>query len=126
MARSARVVGDHHDGLTKLVDGVAHELEHLGARPRVEVAGGLVGEDDRGVGDQGAGDGDALLLTSGELAGAVADPVTRTFRARYSLDAPESALALGQSATLTIPLPSQQGGIRLPTTALVGETLVAE
>lgn len=51
---------------------------------------------------------------------AVADPVTRTFRARYSLDAPASALALGQSATLTIPLPAQQGGVRLPTTALVG------
>ncbi|HEX5359922.1 MAG TPA: efflux RND transporter periplasmic adaptor subunit [Fluviicoccus sp.] len=52
---------------------------------------------------------------------AVADPVTRTFRARYSVDAPVTALALGQSATLTIPLPSQQGGIRLPTTALVGD-----
>ncbi|MDO9176670.1 MAG: efflux RND transporter periplasmic adaptor subunit, partial [Actinomycetota bacterium] len=52
-----------------------------------------------------------------ELA-ASADPVTRTFRARYSVDAPAGALALGQSATLKLLLPAQKGGTRLPTTAL--------
>jgi len=52
---------------------------------------------------------------------AVADPVTRTFRARYRVDAPAGALALGQSATLTIPLPGNGQGIKLPTTALVSE-----
>lgn len=49
---------------------------------------------------------------------ASADPVTRTFRARYSVQAPANALALGQSATLTLRLPAQKGGMRLPTTAL--------
>ena len=37
----------------------------------VEVAGGLVGEDDGGAVDQGAGDGDALPLAAGELVGLV-------------------------------------------------------
>ena len=37
----------------------------------VEIAGGFVGEDDFGVGDDGAGDGDALLLAAGELVGVV-------------------------------------------------------
>ena len=44
--RRDRVVGDHHDRLPVLVDGAAEQLEHLGARRGVEVAGGLVGEDD--------------------------------------------------------------------------------
>ena len=37
----------------------------------VEVAGGLIGEQDFGVGDEGAGERDALLLAAGELTGAV-------------------------------------------------------
>jgi RND family efflux transporter MFP subunit len=52
---------------------------------------------------------------------AIADPVTRTFRARYSIDAPPQALALGQSATLHIDLPAQSAAIKLPTTALLGD-----
>lgn len=55
-----------------------------------------------------------------ELA-AAADPVTRTFRARYSVQAPANALALGQSATLRLVLPAQKGGARLPTTALIDD-----
>lgn len=50
---------------------------------------------------------------------ASADPVTRTFRARYSVKAAADALALGQSATLHITLPAQKGGAKLPTTALM-------
>ena len=45
-----------------------HDLRtHL----RVEVAGGLVGEKDFGVADDGSGDGHALALSAGELRGAV-------------------------------------------------------
>ena len=39
---------------------------------RVEVAGRLVGQEDGRVGDERAGDGDALLLAAGELRGVVA------------------------------------------------------
>lgn len=56
-----------------------------------------------------------------ELA-AAADPVTRTFRARYTVKAPADALALGQSATLQLRLPSMNSGAaRLPTTAIFGQ-----
>lgn len=56
---------------------------------------------------------------------ASADPVTRTFRARYSVKAARGALALGQSATLVLKVPADPrvsaGIIRLPSTALVGD-----
>lgn len=57
---------------------------------------------------------------------ASADPITRTFRARYSVQAPAGALALGQSATLRLALPKQKGGARVPTTALVASAGVTQ
>ena len=66
-----RVVGDDDDRLAELVDRPPQQLEHAGARLRVEVAGRLVGEDDGGRGDQRARDRDALLLAAGELGRAV-------------------------------------------------------
>ena len=65
------VVGDHEDGLVELAAGVAEHLEDGVGVFGVEVAGGLVGEDDGGAVDERAGDGDALLLAAGELVGAV-------------------------------------------------------
>ena len=67
------VVGDHEDGLVELAAGGAEHLEDGVGVFGVEVAGGLVGEDDGGAGDEGAGDGDTLLLASGELVGAVVE-----------------------------------------------------
>ena len=43
----------------------------------VQVAGRLVGEDQRRVGDQRAGDRDALLLAAGQLGGQVVDAVAQ-------------------------------------------------
>src|SRR5262245_41405307 len=40
------VMRDHHDGLVVIVDAAPEELEDLGSRPAVEVAGRLVGEHD--------------------------------------------------------------------------------
>ena len=75
MAGGDGVVGDHDDGLAELVDGGAQEGEDLTTRARVEVACRLVGEDQIGPGRQGAGDGDALLLATGELARAMGQAV---------------------------------------------------
>jgi RND family efflux transporter MFP subunit len=58
-----------------------------------------------------------------ELA-AAADPVARTFRARYSVTAPAGVLALGQSATLHLRPPASdlgKKGVYLPTSALVDD-----
>ena len=59
------VVGDHQDGLVELAAGLAEHLEDSVGVLGVEVAGGLVGEDDGGAVDEGAGDGYALLLAAG-------------------------------------------------------------
>src|SRR4051812_19419671 len=50
---------------------MAQKGEDVFAGVRVEVAGGLVGEEHRRLRDQGAGDRDALLLPARELRGAV-------------------------------------------------------
>ena len=62
-----RVVRHHHDRLAELLHRALHEPEDLGARPGVEVAGRLVGEDDLGPAHERARDRDALLLTAGQL-----------------------------------------------------------
>ena len=64
------LVGDEHDGVALGVERV-EEGHDLDAGFGVEVAGGLVGEDDGRAVDQGAGDGDALALAAGELVGLV-------------------------------------------------------
>ena len=58
------------------------------------------------------------------LLAAAADPVSRTFRARYSVQAPDGVLALGQSATVHLSPPSTAAaakGVYLPTSALVDD-----
>jgi hypothetical protein len=69
-----RVVGDHHDGLLVRAHRVAQEAQDLRPRPGVEVAGGLVGEDDLRARDQRPGDRDPLLLPAGELRRPVPEP----------------------------------------------------
>jgi len=67
-------MGDHDHGIARLMDALkdAHDLQ---GGAGVEVAGGLVGEDDGGVVDQGAGNGHALPLPPRQLVGAVVAPV---------------------------------------------------
>ena len=48
-----------------------HDLDAAGG---IEVAGRLIGQQHDGLGDDGAGDGDALLLAAGEFAGRVMFP----------------------------------------------------
>ena len=51
--------------------------------------------------------------------GAAADPVTRTFMARFSVEAPKDALALGQSATVRLSLPEMGKGVRVSTASVI-------
>src|ERR1039458_9664034 len=69
------VVGDHHDGLSEVVDSLAQKAEQLAARLGVEVSRGLVGKDDLGAAHQRAGGSHPLLLTAGELTPTVPEPV---------------------------------------------------
>jgi hypothetical protein len=69
------IVGDDEDGGAEALVEVAYEGQDLGAGMGVQVAGGLIGEEDgRGKGE-GAGDGDALALAAGELVGEVIEAV---------------------------------------------------
>ena len=68
------VVGDEDDGVAFGVQ-FAEDFHHFFAAVAVERAGGFVGEDDLPAVHQGAGDGDALLLPTGKLAGFVVGAV---------------------------------------------------
>src|SRR5690606_13059129 len=57
-----RVVGDHHDGLAVLAVERLQQPQDLFGRLAVEVAGGLVADQQGRVGHDRAGDGHALLL----------------------------------------------------------------
>ena len=71
------VVGRHDHGGSQAVQ-LQKKAHDLLAHHGVDVAGGLVGEDQVGAGDEGAGEGDTLLLSARENGGlgvdAVAEP----------------------------------------------------
>ena len=66
-----RIVCDHEDGLLVLGCCIPEKPQNLSPRVGVKVAGGFVGEDDVRAGEQRTHNGDALLLTTGELFGTV-------------------------------------------------------
>jgi len=65
------------DGVSGLVK-LGKEIHDVQACLAVQVAGGLIGQDQLRVGDQGARDGNPLLLTSRELTGVVVQPILQT------------------------------------------------
>jgi hypothetical protein len=71
----AFLVGDQHDGDSFVFVQSLKGLHDLGASPAVEIAGGLIRQDQAGVIDQGARDGDPLLLSARELSGLMAAPI---------------------------------------------------
>ena len=70
---SLLVMGDHHHGLGELLPGHLHQAEHILADFAVQIAGGLIGQKNGGLGGQGPGDGYPLLLASGELVGEIGE-----------------------------------------------------
>jgi hypothetical protein len=59
------VVRDHHDGRAAALHQQAQQREHLFAAAPIEVAGGLVAQQQAGARDDGARDGHPLLLAAG-------------------------------------------------------------
>ncbi len=66
--RGVRIVRHHDDGLALLLIQRLQQIEDLIARLAVEVAGRLVAQQQRRIGNDRARDADALLLTAGQLA----------------------------------------------------------
>ena len=75
------LVRDQHDGAAFFVQAREDPQDVLGG-VRVEVAGRLVGEDQRGVGHDRPRDRDPLLLAAGQLGGLVVQAVGHPHRAR--------------------------------------------
>ena len=65
----ARVVRHHDDRALPLGGHLLEQAGDLVGGLAVEVAGGLVGQDELGLGHERAGDRDALLLPAGQLVG---------------------------------------------------------
>jgi hypothetical protein len=89
------------------------ELEDLDAGAKVEIAGGLVGEQQGVSGGQGACDGDALLFASGQLAGVVVAPMTFSRvllplpdGPRTTTDSPASISRSTSCSAVTVPAPT--------------------
>ena len=73
-----RIVRDHDDGLSQLLVQLTQHLQHNFRIPGVQVAGGLIRQDDLGLVDDGASDGHALLFPAGKLGRAMAQAVAQT------------------------------------------------
>ena len=71
----AQVVRDHDDRAAPLLGRLLEQVCDVIGRLAVEVAGGLVGEHERGIGHESARDRHALLLSSGELVRAAGELV---------------------------------------------------
>ena len=68
-------VGDENDGGFFFSGELGDEIDDHGAGGGVEIAGGFVGEKDRGLVDEGTGEGGSLELSTGKLVGAMVGAV---------------------------------------------------
>src|SRR4029079_11344883 len=66
--RGARIVRHHDDGLAVLLVQRLEQVEDFIARLAIEIARGLVAEEQRRIGDDGARDAHALFLAAREFA----------------------------------------------------------
>ena len=69
-----RVVRDHKNGLAETAVLIAQQFQHGVRVLGVEIAGGFIGQQNRRMIDNGAGDGYALLLAAGKSIGPVIQP----------------------------------------------------
>ena len=88
------VAREEHHGDAVLVGDLAQQHQQVGALLGLELAGRLVGEQHRGAADQGAGEGGALALGGGQLAGALVVPVGEADALEQRVD----RLGLGRAA----------------------------
>ena len=120
VGRGLRVVGDQHDRLAALDARAPERVEDLGAGRVVEVAGRLVGEEERRPGHERPGDRDALLLAGRQLVGLVAllagqvDELDRRRGSRSAAARPRGSppAIVNGSATFSA---TSRSGIRLKT-----------
>ena len=89
-------MGDQHQGHAARRPSSEEKVGDLAALRLVEIAGWLVGEQDGRLGDQGAGNGDALLLAAGEFGRIVADSIGEAHRRELAERAVEGVASAGK------------------------------
>ena len=92
------LVGDDDDRDALPVD-VEQDIHHLLRGLGIEGPGGLIGEDHLGLGDEGAGNGHALFLATGELIGHMIGPVAQAYPVEVLQG---EAVALAAAHTLVV------------------------
>jgi len=75
-----RIMGHDQDGRTEPPVQVANQLQDVGARMRIEIAGRLVREKHGGIHRESAGDGAALAFTAGQFVRQVVEAVREANR----------------------------------------------
>ena len=89
-----RVVRDHDDGLAVFVVERLEQRQDLVAGLAVQVTGGLVAQQQRGISDDGARDADALFLSARQLARAMLRAMLQAHQLQRSGDARHALLAI--------------------------------
>lgn len=84
--QDSAVVGDHQDGPAVLASQLLEHGDSLTAGLLVQRGSRLVGQDQLGLVDQAAGDGDSLLLSAGQGVGLVVDPLAESEPGQQPLD----------------------------------------
>ena len=69
-----QIVGDHHDGISHVVE-LFKQLQDLLTAAAVQRAGGLIGKKKRRISHQGPRDGRPLLLSAGQFRRLMLKPV---------------------------------------------------
>ena len=80
-------MGHHHDGLPHFAIQPLQQPENIPGGYAVQIAGGFIGDDEQGIGDDGAGDRYALLLSAGQLGRIMRRTVNQTDHFKCKLDA---------------------------------------
>ena len=75
-------MGGNHKGDAGFVSYVDQQLQDGEPGVRVEVAGGFVGQHQPWCVDQSTGDSNSLLLTSGELGGAMVHAISQPYQSQ--------------------------------------------
>src|SRR4051794_13782236 len=100
----AEVVGHQHGGLGEAAFQLQELAVELQAGQGVEGAEGLVEQDQRRIGGEGAGEGDPLALASGELGG---------IAAALSRGEPDQLQHLARPLLATVAVPAEETGDQL-------------
>ena len=94
--RQRGVVGDQHQCRAMLAMATKQQFDDLAPGCLVEIAGRFVGDDDRGIRRERAGERDALLLAAGKFGRIMAQPAAKPDGHQFALGTRQSVARAGE------------------------------